>query len=710
MQLTKQQQEAVNELDANLQLIACAGAGKTSVITKRIVNILKTGKARNSQIVAFTFTNKAAESLKDRIRDEAAANGIQDTEGMFIGTIHKFCKELLTRYCDDFAETVLLNTVQSHLFIQRFSKYCGLEKTGLKTNIYDIRLFTDCISKMAENASDMGRWEKEKRDAFDDYRNCLRSHKFIDFTSLILRAIEEIKGNDNVQKYIRSVRYLIVDEYQDVDDLQEELISLFAAAGSNICVVGDDDQTIYQFRGSNAENMIGFSKRYRNVKTLRLDYNFRSGKGVIDLADKVITINRNRLPKEMKCAEINSGMRCDIRAIRSDESQYKSIARKVEEIHQNGLPYSEIAVLCRKGKFIDPVCYELESRGIPCATNNADSFFSSVYFNKFLFTLGMIGNERGLDKGSLYSCWENYISREDFGDAFKKLRRCTRGGSNTFLPLGKVLETFLEDVHFLEETASDYDLRVASFNGIQIILEDFDQIYGDYNITARADRTVKFLKTCGEEEYGNQSFIEKDTADSVQVLTVHKAKGLEFDTVIIPDMEQGNFPVGKMGGRSVWSILGNSFSSVREKYDSDIEDERKLFYVAVTRAKKNIYFYYDLTKKNISQFLREASKSDFLKIDKLDFADKELKVHSFNPGNTQDQQNYYEKQHLEYEARQQYWSRVKAAKAALRDYYGTAAHAIRGAAKMGAYGDLMNVYNMSPNEALQEAARLGLNF
>lgn len=707
MQFTKQQQEAVNELDANLQLIACAGAGKTSVITKRIVNIIKTGKADNNQIVAFTFTNKAAESLREKINAEAAANGISNTEGMFVGTIHKFCKELLSRYCDDFSKTILLNTVQSHLFIQRFSKYCGLEKMGMKINIYDIRLFADCISKMAEDGSNIERWGEEKRNAFNDYRNCLQSHGFIDFTLLILRAIEEIKCNDSVREYINSVRYLIVDEYQDVDDLQEELISLFAEAGSNICVVGDDDQTIYQFRGSNAENMIGFSERYKNVKTLHLDFNFRSGQGVIDLADKVISLNRNRLPKEMRCADVNRGMKCEIRAIRTDGNQYKSLAQKVKSLHQNGLPYSEIVILCRKGKFIDPICYELEALGIPCATSNAESFFSSVFFNKMLFTLGMIGNERGLDRASLYGCWEHYISKENFGNAFKKLRRSTRGGDNTFLPLGVVLKSFLEETHFLDEEAEDYDDRVASFNGIQIILEDFDQIYGDYNISARADKAVKFLKACGEEEYKNQSFSEKDADDSIQVLTVHKAKGLEFDTVIIPDMEQGNFPVGKMGGRSAWDILGDSFSEVREKYESDIEDERKLFYVAVTRAKKNIIFYYDLSKRNISQFLREASQSDYLKIDMEDLVEKPS---GFSAEKTKNQQEYYEKQHQEYEARQQYWSQVKAARSALRNYYGSAVHAIRGAARMGAWGDFMNVYNMSPDEVLAEAGRLGLNF
>lgn len=302
MKLTEAQQAAVNELTHNLQIIACAGAGKTEVITRRIANILKMNESVTPKnIVAFTFTNKAAESMKERIKKALIDEQIDKdaTDEMYVGTIHGFCLDVIKRFSDKFGGFTLLDSVKKHHFIKRYSRICGLETLGLSTNIHDIGLFDDCIDKMIYEYDHIEFWDEEVKNAFECYRDALYSHKYIDFSFIVFEALNILRSNKCASDYAMQIRYLIVDEYQDVDDIQEKLIQLIASYGANICVVGDDDQTIYQFRGSNANNMITFAQRYNNVETVHLDTNFRCAGNIIDIANTVVSNNTNRLRKRM---------------------------------------------------------------------------------------------------------------------------------------------------------------------------------------------------------------------------------------------------------------------------------------------------------------------------------------------------------------------------------------------------------------------------
>lgn len=191
------------------------------------------------------------------------------------------------------------------------------------------------------------------------------------------------------------------------------------------------------------------------------------------------------------------------------------------------------------------------------------------------------------------------------------------------LPMSKVLEEFFNKLDFLNENVEDYEQKVVFCDDIKSVLEDFDRIYADWPISSRADFAIDFLNH-NKNEYKHQSLNDQQEKNGVQVLTVHKAKALEFDYVFIPNMEQGNFPAGNVGGRSSWTILGDSFQKQKDKYTSNLEDEWKLFYVAVTRAKTVLYFYYDLTQKHISQFLVECSRSKYLKLDEKDIQNSEF--------------------------------------------------------------------------------------
>ena len=243
MDLTINQTNAINEIDKNLQIIACAGSGKTEVISRRIGKILSEKNVDPKSIVAFTFTEKAAKSLGERIK-RVTDNKI-DISQMYIGTIHGFCYKLLKDNCEQFKDFRVLDSVKNFLFVKRYFNDCGMTELGLNNYSFDIKLFFNCIDKLIYEYDNKELWGQNDRNVLDRYKKCLYEKKYFDFSLIIHETVNQIKEHPQL---IDNYKYLIVDEYQDIDDLQEQLISYFEQTGCNICVVGDDDQTIYRFR------------------------------------------------------------------------------------------------------------------------------------------------------------------------------------------------------------------------------------------------------------------------------------------------------------------------------------------------------------------------------------------------------------------------------------------------------------------------------
>lgn len=702
--LTPEQQEAISEIDRNLQMIACAGSGKTEVITQRIANILKSRTdIEPHHIVAFTFTEKAASSMKERIAKALGEEFSPEIDQMYVGTIHGFCYHLLNKYTEQFREYNILDTVKSHLFVARYCGECGMSDLKLEPYPRNIQLFLQCIDKMIDDFDNSDAWTDEQRTVLNKYIKCLYDHKYIDFALMIFETLRQIKSDPDIREYLSEIKYLVVDEYQDVNDLQEKLISCIAEMGANICVVGDDDQTIYQFRGSNADNMISFSERYADVHQIRLEKNFRCAPGIVDIADCVIGRNRRRIPKKMISGAANLPVQIEAKRYDDKSSQFDSIAKKITELHNAGIPYREMAVLVRKGKAIVPISSALERAGIPFETDSAEHFFSGSYFNRFVVTLQILSD---IDKAKLYVCWQDIIESTAFNSGFKFLRSCARGGN---LPLSEILCGFCEKTAFLDDAAGDIDIRRMDLEGITKILDDYDEIYGDWQLSARITGILKFLGTQAAEEYKYHSFKPKDpNVDAVQIMTVHKSKGLEFHTVFLPELMKREFPVSNMGGRKYYHVLGGVFEEHKDGYQSDLEDERKLFYVAVTRAKQNLFMTYELSTQPVSCFVEEAAASHYLKINRDDLF-YSPKTETYDPA-SQYRYSSGEKAHeqnLEWEEerrqRQEHWATVQYARRQLYDYYGTACHF-----NPAARGDLIRIKNMSPDEILSEASRNGL--
>lgn len=671
MKLTNAQQEAVNCIDGHLQIIACAGSGKTEVISRRIANILQNKPGvKPENIVAFTFTEKAAASLKQRIE---TALGRQ-VPSMYIGTIHGFCKHLLSKYTDSFADFKILDTVKSHLFVSRYTEKCGMSALELKPCLLNNGLYLQCIDKLIDDYENRDAWTDLQRNVLEQYISCLYGHQYIDFSLLIFEALRQIRENQNIQSYLQTVKYLVVDEYQDVNDLQEKLIRAITNFGANVCVVGDDDQTIYQFRGSNADNMISFPERYTEIHQVRLEENFRCQASIVDVAANVICHNERRLPKKMTSGAKQADSIVQAKGYPNTEDEFAAIADQISTLHSAGVPYKEVAVLVRKGKYVSAIAKALVAKGIPYTADSAEDFFTGNYFNRFVETLRILDS---IDKSVLYEQWKNIAEGTQFNIGFKFLRSCTRGGNMRF---SEILRAFCEKIDFLNESAPDLHARKEDLDGICAILDDYDEIYGDWQLTARISGVLRFLGEQARQEYKYHNFRESaPDEDAVQLMTVHKSKGLEFHTVFLPRLNKREFPVSAMGGKKYYHVLGGVFAENKAKYDSDIEDERKLFYVAVTRAEQNLFLSYTLENQPVSEFVSNAAESASLQINRNDLRYQPPRATKGAVGTKEsisdEQRQQWEQERAD---RAEYWETVKHAREALYNEYFVANHFCKG--------------------------------
>jgi DNA helicase II / ATP-dependent DNA helicase PcrA len=403
MDYTKNQLKAVKALGSNLQIIACARSGKTQVISRRVVEILESKKGTGigpGNIVAFTFTEKAAAELKDRIHRlclEVLGNDTGLAE-MFVGTIHAYCLNLLQQPpVYKYLKYSVLTEVQQRLLIDRNSSKSGLTSVPLLAGDClrrwkDSALYQQVLGVLAEGDVDLKQVPKPVLEAVEKYRKLCDDHRYLDYTTIMGAAVSELKANKKLRQRLASnLKYLVVDEYQDVNPLQEELIRILHGLGANLCVVGDDDQTIYQWRGSEVENIIHFSGRYPGVKSVRLDDNFRSSKGIVLAARQVIERNPDRLSKRMESTDAQKHDCGDVLALQfpdvPNEAQW--IAEKIRSLigtpykdradrPERGLTYSDVAVLLRSvnndGK---PIVDALRGANIPVLVGGVSALFDT---------------------------------------------------------------------------------------------------------------------------------------------------------------------------------------------------------------------------------------------------------------------------------------------------------------------------------------------
>ncbi len=652
MQYTPTQQEAITTINQNLQIIACAGSGKTQVISDRIVEILA-GGVDPSHIVAFTFTEKAAGELKDRI-DRLCLQRLgtnQGLAGLFVGTIHAYCLSLLQspplyRYL----KYTVLDEIRQRLLIDRNSRKSGLAQTPLLNggNLErwkDSRLYQSLLSIYIESDLDPLLVPAAVHDAVAQYQELMHKSRYLDYSMIVAEAVHEVETNGHLRQHLADqVKYLVVDEYQDVNPVQEKLIKELHSLGANVCVVGDDDQTIYQWRGSDVKNILSFANRYPNVKQVSLNENFRSNHGIVEAARSVVEINDpNRLPKKMVSTKQQPFNHGDVLALSFDDPDQEAgwIAKKIQQLYGSeyqdrpdaaprGLTYGDFAILLRSVKNdAAPIVAALDKAGIPSITGGINHLFDTREARAMRLAFYYLADFT--PPGEAYPPIEDEVeaalkqanlglsaAQIDAGINLLNQRKALiqKNDKDALTYLQRVYLDFLETLQLREENVPQQASRTGEI--VFYNLGKFSQVISDYeninfhsNPTSLYDGFAQFLQYQAADYYP-EGWEDAGYAqlDAVQILTVHKAKGMQWPAVFVSCLRQNRFPSKRQGGRQVWHIIPEEAVSNVDRYKGTVEDERRLFYVATTRAERYLFCSYSPVPGNrlynkVSTFQKE---------------------------------------------------------------------------------------------------------
>jgi DNA helicase-2/ATP-dependent DNA helicase PcrA len=633
--LTDKQREAIAHTTGNLQLIACAGSGKTEVVAQRVVTLLRPvaeggAGCKPENIVAFTFTDKASAELKERIhtRCHQQFGAITGLAEMYVGTIHGFCLDLLKSEVPSFMKYEVLNEVQQTLFVDRHSKASGLTQSTTLTG-QQLKRYTDTkhyIGAMNILREDNAIAPKELDGIsvvghLPTYEQVLHSKGYLDYSGILREAVAELGKNAGLRERLAArIRHVIVDEYQDVNPIQEAVVEALHALGATICVVGDDDQTIYQWRGSDVRNILNFEKRYPGVTQVRLEENFRSSEGVVSVARDFIGKRVHRLPKAMKATDAQAYEVGDITALGFDDpdAEARHIATTCQALRgvavrdgegQRGISWSDMAILLRSVRRDGAaIARALDAAGIPYVITGMDNLFQAEEAEAARQLFYFLADQ--IDEATLRAAWQ----RADLGIAPAALNAAINGAANArrdmknaavgqfkVYNLQRQFIAFIEACELREERVPNGHGEIAFYNlgKFSQAISDFESINFHSNPVEKYASFAGFLQYHAENAYPegwqDNAFV---SPDAVRIMTVHQSKGLQWPVVFIPQLVKNRFPAKGGGGRTAWHLIPDRAFDNAARYKGGDADERRLFYVAVTRAQKFLHLSWAPTPGN----------------------------------------------------------------------------------------------------------------
>ena len=615
--------KAVEHRGSHLQIIASAGSGKTETVSQRVASLIAEGVEPIS-IVAFTFTERAAKELKERIRKRViygAGEEIADKLGtMYVGTIHGFCFQLLSKYVGRFESYDVMDENQFAAFVQRqsnFLKVKDLDPGGkLFKGISAFRNNLEVIENEMLDANDMP--ENLKFSVLKFYE-MLDQFRFLTFGQQIRRAVDVLTDEEIHEKVTNDIKYLIVDEYQDVNPAQEKLINLLAKpiGKAELVVVGDDDQAIYQWRGSTVENITTFADRYEGVSTYKLLENRRSRPQIVEIADQFAQSITGRLKKEMKPSRSDNGPALDIDSTHeTEEDEVREIANSIKTLHERGYPYKTIAVLVR-GKVAYPAILKaFDEFSIPvqpggrtglfeqqdadflgrCMCWLVDYEWKTGRFTQILENVSL--DSLATQAKNLYG-----ISKKDWLNVEADLQKLKAKVGTDSRNILLVTETY----NLLKSLkVSEWDAKDPIVGSRLGTIARFTNFIADYEVVQKRSRQntedtdaqtgasdqgkyyfqnlAQLLQNIAMHNYVDFEGEEDLISDSVELLTVHSAKGLEWNVVFLPSLTNKRFPSSFSGRPQNWLVPTHLFD--RHRYEGTDADERRLFYVAITRARE----------------------------------------------------------------------------------------------------------------------------
>lgn len=612
MELNREQESAVEDFTHNLLVLAAAGSGKTRVITEKMVKAIREMKYPAWSILAITFTSKAAEEMRKRISSELTAT---EARGLGIRTFHSLGRYILSSFykeaglekdfliADSDMTLSMLQELNPMMDREQLEKYASWIAKTKDAGI-------GCNDKEAEEIAPTPSYI----DIWKEYEKLKNGRNTLDFSDLIYKTNMLLKNNGKVRKRLQNrFRLIMVDEYQDSNKSQFEMLDMLTGPGTQLMVVGDDDQSIYGFRGAVLDNILAFDKTHGNVRIVRLEKNYRSTDGIIDLAAGLIRHNTKRHEKTMK-GRGTAGEASSMTSFCDENAEARDIA---SEIRRNGC-FGQTAVLYR----LNAQSAEFEKAfvlaGIPFRIDGADIFYERdeikdilAYLRIFMDSKDMqsfrrIANkpDRGLDEYEI----EKICSSGDIVIGLEReIARRELAGADT-RQLKDFLFAYRKTVFFLLD--SDPGMLADSIMDNFNLMSHYEQKYGKEtldNICLGFASVKNTMMQFGRGKRGLSRFFifvdnqngasKKAGEDSVRLATIHSAKGQEFDTVYLVGLEDGLLPYMK-----AWK-------------DDEIEEERRIFYVGITRARKNLHLSTCRTRR-VFRTRQEREESRFL--DELD--------------------------------------------------------------------------------------------
>lgn len=633
--LNPEQKEAVLHKDGPLLVLAGAGSGKTSMMTHRIAYLIKDAGVSPYEILAVTFTNKAAGEMRERIEDLVGV-----VKGMWIQTFHSACLRILRMYADRIGyskDFVIYDPTDQKTIIRN-----AMKEQNVDDKKYNVAYFMSIISSCKEKDISPEDYKKENEanprakisaDIYSAYEKTLKANMAMDFDDLILKTVKLLeKEGDILESFQNRFKYIMVDEYQDTNNIQYRFIRLLARAHNNICVVGDDDQCIYQWRGADIENILNFEKDFGGAKVVKLERNYRSDENILSAAHSVIQNNRGRKQKKL-WTDRGKGEKVRYYRAEDDKDEARYISSQVDRLKNSDRLYSDFAVLYRTNAQSRLFEEAFRIAGIPYRILSGLRYYDRKEVKDMVAYLRLVQNPA--DNLSL----ERIINEPKRGAGPKTIEKLrilasVRGESlldalkdqEVALGLaGKTGTLLLQMATMIDKLSNEKEnLRVSDIYDTLLVQSGYLKALEDQNTVESMGRIENLLEfkslifdyekqqtdEGGEISLGD--FMESialmaevdnlnPDENAVVMMTLHSAKGLEYPVVFIAGMEDGLFP---------------SWRSFEKKDGDGIEEERRLCYVGMTRAKellyltsaerRTIYGKTDYTRESI--FLKEIDR------------------------------------------------------------------------------------------------------
>lgn len=632
--LNKKQQEAVLATQGPLLILAGAGSGKTRVLTHRIAYLLEKGLTTPFNILAITFTNKAAREMKERIISMVGPAG----ENIWISTFHSMCVRILRRDIDRLGYsrnfTILDSSDQLSVI-----KQCEKE-LNIDVKKFDPRMILGMISSAKNELKSPQAFAREvagpihsvAAQVYERYQKKLKSNNSLDFDDLIGKTIELFKQEPDVLEYYqRKFQYIHVDEYQDTNAAQYTLVNMLAAHFRNLCVVGDSDQSIYSWRGADIRNILNFEKDYPDARVILLEQNYRSTKRILEAANHVIKHNAGRKEKKL-WTENEEGPKIHCFTADSEHGEAYYVVKQIQQRVREGQPYRSFAVLYRTNAQSRVIEETFMKSGIPYTIIGSTKFYDRKEIKDVMAYLRLISNpdddtslvriinvpKRGIGDSTVEKI-QAYAAEQGLSlyQAIKEVENIGLSSRATklvrdfakmigdlalmqdYLTVTELTEEVLKRSGYREELKKEGTLeaagRLENINEFLSVTMEFENKNDDKSLIAfLTDLALIADVDMLVEEEGEDK--EKGKGNGVVLMTLHSAKGLEFPTVFLIGMEEGVFP----HSRALYN-------------DEEMEEERRLAYVGITRAEKELFLtcammrtLYGQTKRNFpSRFIEE---------------------------------------------------------------------------------------------------------